>query len=393
MKIGYFTTAFPCKNPSTRESTGSYIGGGVENVTYNLALQMGKRGHDVYIFTSSMNNAKDSIEKYGNITIYRYKNNFKIGQSPISSGLIFKPLFSNIDLDIVHSQLGNLPAPLTAYFYAKKKKKPLITTYHEDWIKGFGSLFRKVGVALFDGFIADILLSASNIILTPSQYYINHSMHLSKISKKVCAVPNGIDFEDFHIDLGKHECRKKLGLPLDKKIILFVGSLTPRKAPNVLIEAMSLIVKNYQDCHLVFVGSGNYIKELKSMAKELKLERYITFTGFVDDDVKYMYYHSSDIFVLPSISEGFGIVLLEASACGLPLITSNLVVFKSIVQEGENGYFTKTGDYIDLGNKILFLLQNEDVRLKMGEKSKKNASKFSWERVAEQTEQIYSQYV
>lgn len=388
MKIGYFNTGFPYKNPITGKMIAPYMGGGIENVIFNLAVEMAKRGHEVSIFTSSIDST-NSVKDYGKIKIYRYKQNFKVGQSPISFSLLYKPVFSDIKLDIIHAHIGNLPAPLTAYFYAKKRNKPLITTYHEDAVGGFGSFFRRFGVYLFDTFIVDKLLSESDIVLTPSEYYIEKSKHLKKINEKVKTIPNGINLNEFTIQMSKEDCRIKLGIPNDKKVIIFMGSLTPRKAPHILINSMKKVLKEAPNSYLVLVGYGNFIEELKTLSNSLGISPNVIFTGFVNEDTKLLYYNASDVFVLPSFSEGFGIVLLEASAFGLPLIVSDLEVFNTIVKNGYNGLFTKTGDGNDLAEKIIYLLQNEDLRTTMGENAKQKVKGFSWEMVADKTERIY----
>lgn len=390
MKIGYFTTAFPFKNPRTGEMTKPYVGGGVGEVVYNLTINMAQRGHEVFVFTSSHLDFINSIEDYGNIKIYRYKRNLTIGDKlAFSVSSLYRPLLTNINLDIVHIHVGNLPLPLTGYFYAKIKNKPLITTYHEDYLGGFGSLVRRFGVYLFDSFIADKLISESNIILTPSKYYINKSKHLCKVENMVKAIPNGINLEELKISFSKEECREKLSVPLDKKIILFVGSLTPRKAPDVLLKAMSNVIQNVPNAYLVFVGDGMMREELEQLAHNLNINKNVRFTGFISNDLKLLYYKASDLFVLPSFSEGFGIVLLEACAFGLPLVVSNLDVFRTIVKNKFNGLFVEIDDESDLGDKITFLLQNDDIRLKMGENGRQYVMNFSWERVATETEKVY----
>lgn len=388
MRIGYFSNYFPYVNPVTGDEIIFSRYGGVDNVVFNLTVEMAKRGHEVYVFTSS-NNSTNYIEDYGNIRIYRYKKNFSIGLAPISLGVLYKPLFSNLNLDILHAHIGNLPAPLTAFIYSKLNRKPVITTYHEDWMSGFGSIPRRLCVFLFDHVISDRLLDSSSIVLTPSEYYIEKSKHLNRIKHKVIAIPNGINLEGFDRKLCKEECRKITNLPLNKKIILFVGSLTPRKAPHILLQSMKRILREEPNTHLVLIGSGNFSSELKSLAKDLEIEQNVTFTGFIDDKIKTLYYFSSDIFVLPSFSEGFGIVLLEASACGLPLVVSNLEVFNTIVKDSYNGLYTETGNEVDLAEKIIYLLQNNSLRLKMGDNSKSVASNFSWEKVTEETEKVY----
>ncbi len=97
------------------------------------------------------------------------------------------------------------------------------------------------------------------------------------------------------------------------------------------------------------------------------------------------------MFVLPSFSVGFGVVLLEASACKLPLIVSDLEVFRSVVEEGKNGLFSETGDDVDIAKKIIYLLKNDNIREKMGEDARKKAEEFSWEMIAEETDKVYNE--
>lgn len=388
MNIGYFTSAFPYKNPLTGEPTGSYVGGGVENVAYNLAVEMLKKGHNISIFTSSIDTI-DSVEDYGQIIIYRYKKSVIIGEASTSIGLFFKPLFTSLDLDIIHSHMGNLPAPLTAHLVSKKNKTPIIVTYHADWIGGFGGLIRRSCVFVFNKIICNNLLSQSDLIIALSDYQVNESTHLSKHANKILTIPNGINLNEFEENISKNECREKLNLPLNKKIILFVGSLTPRKGPHILIQAMKKVISTIPDSYLIFVGDGTLKTDLNDLANNLNLGNDISFVGFVDEKSKLLYYKASDIFALPSFHESFGIVLLEASACGLPLVVSDLEAFKAIINDGQNGLFTKMGDDDDLADKLIYLLKNDDVRVKMGNNARSNVSEFSWDKVAESTEKAY----
>lgn len=389
MNIGYFVTAFPYKNPINGKMVKPYMGGGVEIGTYNLAVQMAKKGHQVFIFTSSIN-SENSIEVYGNIHIYRYKKSFTIGQCPISFSLLYKPLFSGLDLDIIHARMGNLPAPLTAYLYSLIISKKFIVSYHGDWVGGFGSFVRRAGVFLFNNVICNILLSKADTIITLSKDFGDQSKYLTKYSEKTIYIPNGINLDEFENIPGKIECRHILNLSPDKKVILFVGSLTPIKAPDILLDAFSDVFSKIPNSHLIFIGDGFSKSSLETSAKEKGLEKVIDFAGYIDDNNKKMlYYKSSDIFILPSRSEAFGTVLLEASACELPLIVSDLQSFRAIINEGTNGFFTKTGDSKDLADKILYLLQNEIIRKEMGVNAKKNANNFSWQIVADETESAY----
>jgi glycosyltransferase involved in cell wall biosynthesis len=389
MKICYFTNRFPGKNPITGEIICPSIDGGVESVVYNLTSQMVKKGHEVIVFTSAIGNNHNSIEDYGQVKIYRYAKSLTIGQAPISLNLLYKPLLQDIKFDVIHSHIGNLPAPLTAYLYAKKGRVPIIVTYHADWIGGFGSIKRKFCVFLFNNYLCNKLLSSSDIIIALSHHQVNESIFLRKHTGKIRAISNGINLKDFDVQFSKEECRNELKLPLDKNIILFVGTLTSIKGPHILLKSMSEIVEKFPNSYLVFVGDGYYKEELEKLAVQLNVRNNIKFAGFADDQCKILYYKSADIFVLPSFHESFGIVLLEASACGLPLVVSDLETFKAIVEEGHNGLSTKKGDDKDLAKKIIYLLENDDIRKSMGNNAREKVKGFSWERVAASTENVY----
>lgn len=391
MKIGYFTTAFPFKNPLNGKITKPYIGGGVGEVVYNLAIQLAQKGHEVFIFTSSYLDSEDSIEDYGNIKIFRYKNNYTIGQKlAISINSIYKPIISNITLDIVHVHLGNLPLPLTGYLYSKVKKKPLVITYHADWVGGFGGAVRRIGVFIFNKYLGNILLSNADLIFALSKNQIESSKLLSKYHSKTMVVPNAINLDEFNDSIPKEKAREKLNIPDNKKVILFVGSLNPIKSPHILLESMRIIIKEIPTAYLIILGDGSCRYKLESICHKFDLTTHVQFSGFIADSyTKNLYYRSADIFVLPSKSESFGIVLLEASACGLPLIVSDLKSLQTIVKNGKNGFFSKYGDSNDFANKILCLLNNNSLRERMSENSKEMSTRFSWIHIAEKTESAY----
>lgn len=388
MKIGYFTTRFPYKNPLTGEVIFHSHDGGVENVAYSLAVEMAKKGHEIFIFTSSMDST-NSVEDYGKIKIYRYRKNFIIGQAPISLDLLYKPLTSGLSLDIVHTHMGNLPAPLTALFFSMIKNKPFVVTHHGDWIGGYGGIKRKIGVFLFNNYLCDFILTHTDSIIGLSRSHVEDSRFLKKYPTKIEIIPNGINSNNFDISYSKEECRNLLNLPKDKSIILFVGSLTPRKAPDILLNAMKKVVQECSDSYLVLVGDGSWKNDLKEMAKTLGIDKDVLFTGFIDDDMKILHYKAADIFVLPSLSEAFPLTLMEAAASGLPLVGSGLECLKEIIDVDYNGFLTKTGDHDDLADKLIHLLNNKELRLKMGINSKNKVREFSWEKVAQDTEEVY----
>lgn len=388
MKIGYFSTGFPYWDPRNDKELVFYTHGGVENGTYQLAKQMAKRGHDVFVFTTSANEM-DTYEEYNNIHIYRYAKNFTIGRSPVSLSSLYKPVLSDINLDIVHARMGNLPLPLVGCWYAKRHSIPCVVSYHGDWDGNFGSFSRRMGVFLFNNLLCDYILSSANKIIALSEEHAHESKFLRKYLNNMVYIPNGLNFEEFEISYTKEQCRKNLGLPENAKIILFVGSLSPRKAPDILVKSMKTVLDSIPDAYLVIAGSGEMMDELIDLSKKHAIKDSTKFVGHISSE-KYQYYKAADLFVLPSkSSEAFPNVLLEASASKLPSIVSDLWCLKAIIQEGYNGLFTQIGDEVDLAQKIVYLLQNEEVRKEMGMNARKNCEIFTWDLVATKTEQLY----
>jgi len=393
MKINYFITHFPYKDHfDDKEHFTRYRYGGAELAAYYLALEMAKRGNEVNIFTTSIN-SKDSFEEYEGVTVHRYGTKLRIEKGNIAYGLFTKPL--NHDADIVHAHFSTPPGEIAALRYTKRKKVPFILTYHGDWQESFGGFARRMALFFYNKYLLDKVLSRADIIISPSEFYIDESRFLGEYRDKIVAIPNGINVEDFDIPLSKEECRRRLGLPADKNIILFVGNLTPYKGPDVLVKAMPMITEKVPDAELVFVGSGKMRADIEKLSKKLGVENYVKFAGFVKESLKPLYYKAADVFCLPSTmnTEVFPIVLLEASAAGLSMVVSDLDTFKCIIEDRYNGLFTKRNDEVNLANALIYLLNNDEVREKMGKNARKKVENYSWDKIAKITEDLYMEVI
>jgi len=387
MKIGYFVHRFPYLNVIK-----NYKYGGGEVVAYNLAISMAKRGHDIHVFTTSAT-YKDSVEKNGSIAVHRYGTLAQILQRGISPNLILEPL--KHEVDIIHVHIGSSPLELiAALLYTKLKKKPLVATYHGDVIPSRKSIAYRSSVWIYNAVVRKVL-DFADVIISPSEYYINESIFLGKYHDKVVSIPNGINLEDFDIPYSKEECREKLGLPIDKKIILFLSVLHPKKGLHILLKAMPGVLSKVPNAELVIAGDGIMRGELEKLSEKLGVKDYVNFTGFVPENLKPLYYKSADVFCLPSSmsTEVFPMVLLEASASGLPMVASDLNTFKCIIEDGYNGLFIKRGNEKDLVDAIVYLLRNEDLRKKMAENAREKVKNYSWGRIAEITEEVYKSLI
>ena len=195
------------------------------------------------------------------------------------------------------------------------------------------------------------------------------------LSKKSAAamskIAPGIDVDHFK-PVDAHELRKSLGLE-NKKVIVSVGRLVHRKGQDFLIESMPLILKSVPDAHLVLVGQGPYRAHLEDLVRKHQLSSAITFIGRINYGDLPTYICVGDLFAMPSRSrfaglevEGLGIVYLEASACGLPVIAGDSGGAPDAVLEGETGYVVDGKNCLDISSRVIELLNNEQLRHQMG---------------------------
>jgi glycosyltransferase involved in cell wall biosynthesis len=207
-------------------------------------------------------------------------------------------------------------------------------------------------------------------------------------NRDIFIVPTGIDFKRFN-NLSRKEIRASLNLKNDEKIILFIGNLRPVKGVMYLIHAMKFIIDKNMNVRLFIVGGGKERDYLENLVKKYDLQKYVTFFGRVSNLKISENLVTSDLFVLPSLSEGFPLVILEAMASGLPIIASNVGGLSEIIKDFENGFLVEPKNPEKIAEKVIFLLNDEKLRKTISKNNKEVAKKYSWENVIEKLEKIY----
>jgi glycosyltransferase involved in cell wall biosynthesis len=385
VRVAYYITHFPYAEQSV-SGTQRYACGGAEWAAYNLAINVARHGHDVKVFTASID-SRDAIEHRDGITICRYGTSFSVESSSVSLGILCKP--SKYAADVVHTHFTVPPASYAALCHAKRKKAPFVLTYHSEQRSGYGTPIRRLGAMIDSLIVRKSLLPSAKVIISPSAHYAAESVFLKSHKDKVVSIPNGVNLEEFDVHYSKEECRRRLELPQAAKIVLFVGSLSPQKAPDVLMKAVPMILESAPDALLLIVGDGIMRQQLEQLMRDLDVRRSVRFAGHVDRNSISLYYKASDVFVLPSIEETFGIVLLEASASGLPMVVSDLPTFRWIIKDGYNGLVVARGDETGLAHAVTRLLRDDQLRSMMGQNARGQAANYSWPAVAEETERLY----
>jgi len=370
LRIGFFTDYFISQGVQA---------GGVGRSVWYLAQELSKKGHQVFVFTNSIS-YRDFVYRYGGLTVIGYAKTMRISNTDLSIKLLYKPL--KYDLDVVNAHSGTLSF-IAAFLYSFLKKKALVFSHHGDYQENHGSLLKKLCMYLWCRNIFPRLLGYVDVIVALSEQVVETSKFLRSFNTKITIIPNGIDPAYANVKWTKDEAKRIIGVPVNAKIILFVGSLTKLKGYHILLRAMKEIITKVPDAIAIFVGP--YVKRQKV------LNGHVIFTGPLSHEELRLYYRAADVFVLPSFSEGFPNVLIEAASFGLPLIVSDLKQLEAIVIDGFNGLFAKKGDTKSFVEKIFQVLSDDRLREALGKNSKDFSKRYSWEKVADKYERVYTQ--
>ena len=255
-------------------------------------------------------------------------------------------------------------------------KKPFIHTIHgvladeyeQAKINGAQSFHGKVANSFMHRLAKLEEQTAKNatLIVTISRYSLEKMKALYGIEEgKVRIVPNGVDTEKFKPLEDVASIKQRFGLGTEP-CVLFVGSLIPRKGLPFLVEAAKQIVKQQADTKFLVVGEGPLRNHLIGSLKSANLSGNFMLLGNLKEDMLPAVYNCADVFVLPSIQEGQGIVLLEAQACGKPVVAFRVGGVSEAVRDGETGLLVEKGDRGGLADALLKLLSDKLLREKMG---------------------------
>ena len=289
----------------------------------------------------------------------------------------------DIDPDIVHIQ-STIPLFSLLGFYMTGKY-PIILTLHGYFNQEYRSHtgIRKIFYRLFCAPIEKYALSKipNIIVLSPQMEDIIRKITNSRIF----VISNGIDLRNIE----KIESYKKKDYPT----IFFLGYLTKGKGVQDLIKAVQSVKAKIENVKLYVGGIGPYKVDLEKLVNDLQLNENVIFLGYLNEKEKFAHMKSMDVFVLPSYWESFPFVLLEAMACGKPIITTNVGGNPYAVSDGINGFLLKPGDWQKLAEKLILILDDKGLINKMGKESKRRAEFYDWPSISQKTKNLYEKIV
>jgi D-inositol-3-phosphate glycosyltransferase len=221
--------------------------------------------------------------------------------------------------------------------------------------------------------------------------------------RKMSIVPPGVDLSRFY-PIPSDEAKEYIGLKPDDRMVLFVGRIEPLKGVDTLIRAMSLLKDDdvVRPVHLAIIGGDPAaspeqmtaeMARLQKLCDELGVGQTVVFLGRRDQDTLPYYYSAAQVLVMPSLYESFGMVALEAMACGTPVIASQVGGLPYLVRDGETGYTVPDGDPEVLHEKLTALLCNPQLRGAMGECAAEYARDYAWDKIAAQILAVYRELI
>jgi len=339
--------------------------GGVEGHINLLANGLKDRGIQVEVLVSNTQ-AKLEIENIDGIRVIKVPQLGRFASAPLNVNLSTWVKRLGRDADVIHFHFPNPTGEIASLLAGLKSK--IVVTYHSD-------IIRQAKLAkLYSPFLLRFLESSEAIIAT-SPPYVESSAVLRQFRDKCKVIPFGIDLSRFAPNDNTKRQVTAIRGNYEGPIALFIGKFRYYKGLYVLLEAMKMV-----EGTLLLVGIGPMERELKKqVAMDDDLRGKIVFLGEISDEDIVRHLYACDVFVFPSIfrSEAFGIVLLEAMACGKPLISTELGTGTSFVnQHQETGLVVPPKDAKALAGAINYLFENPDIRKKFGNAARERVEKY-----------------
>lgn len=242
----------------------------------------------------------------------------------------------------------------------------------------------------------EVFRSADRIIsATPAE--VAQIQWLYKIkTNNVVVIPPGVDTSHFY-PISPDEAKEYIGVPPCANMLLFVGRIEPLKGVDTLIQAIAILRQHGVYVCLSVIGGepggadveNTEMRRVQEMSRQAGLDDLVTFLGKRSQDTLPYYYSAADAVVVPSHYESFGMVALEAMACGVPVVASQVGGLAFLVQDGETGYTVPADDPQALADHLAVLLQYPDLRARLGRNAAELAKEYAWEKIADRMIDVY----
>lgn len=367
-----------------------WVTGGAEKRVYELATRLARNGHEVHCYSWGWwwrdEGEKDIIYKGVHLHGVGYPTElYSSDRRSIKEAILFAiklfPIIMKEKFDVVDCQGFPFFSCFTMKMHAIMGKSKLIITIHEVWGDYWYQYLGSLG--FFGKLVENLTFRLTNRIITVSDKTNRDLQKIRNIPESV-VIPNGIDFKEI---ANSKEISDSEAVN-EKWQVAFAGRIIKEKRVDLLLRALAEVRKEIPDIKALIIGEGPEKIEIEKLASDLELNDHVTFLGFLDDQSELIsFLKSSEVFVLPSEREGFGIVVFEANASGLPVIVvkSPLNAALDLIDEGKNGFIAEANPE-DIKNKIIDAIKHKD---EMKDHSIKIAQKYDWGEIIPLLEEFY----
>ncbi|KKH29916.1 glycosyltransferase family 4 protein [Methanosarcina mazei] len=343
--------------------------GGVANHTKSLIKEFSSLEVSLIFYNFSKGNSSNLNWGYAKKTYRR------------TIGLLFEAILRKDKYDLIHVQtsggLSSFLSSITGSFASKIVNKKLVITFHHSNTEEFVDKYKHI--------FKFVLRFSDRMILVSEKQKKYISNVFPEYSSKLVVIPNGYD-ADFYYPRDIDDCRIKLDLPHDKKIIYNISNLIEVKGHKYLIKAMKSIVQERNDVLCVIVGKGYLVDQLESQIEVEGLQDYVKLVGWKPDDEVPIFMNACDFFVHASLKEGNPTVMFECLGCGKPYVGTRVGGVPEIITHKDYGLLVEPGNPQDLAEKIMDALNKNWNKTKIISYS----AQFTWENISRQTLDVYN---
>lgn len=352
---------------------------GIDNYLYNIILEMIEAGHSSDISLIHYKKTDDEI--------YKKINDVIIPSLPLklTTHWGMSKAIKKAEIDVFHLP-SHWHTQISPFFLNSSVKK--VVTVHDIiplfFQENLPPEYKYWGPTL------KLIRNRIDCVITDSENTKNDCIEYLKIPEEKIEVIYLAADKRYKYMKNKNELRNELKLKysIQDPFILYVGTVESRKNVSLLIKSFYKLKKQGINHKLVLIGVHGFgSAEIVELVKNLSMSKEVIFTGYVSDEDLVKFYNTADLFVYPSLYEGFGLTPLEAMACGCPVVSSNTSSLPEVV--GNAGVLVDPHDSDALTSEIHSLLTNNDLKKELSKKSLERAKIFNWKKTAEETWKVY----